>query len=200
MMTILFNVAMKWKLFPFGRNSDRTSHHSRGVKRKRRPTILSQQQFGILIANTREDHIRVLLILGMCLGLRLSELLALKWHDIDWEGFAIFVRRAIVLGREGAVKTEYSEAPAPLDPVLARVLQEWKGKTEFPKQVTGFLPRGSWPGSHPTFRQLSCARSALQPRERGCRNCSGESPPRSSGTAIGSGSELPMLQWRSSKT
>jgi integrase len=38
---------------------------------------------------------------------------------------------AIVAGRVDDVKTEYSEAPLPLDPALAEVIFEWRRKTEF---------------------------------------------------------------------
>jgi len=153
-MTILFNAAMKWKLIPLGRNPMELVIIRGGVKRKRRPAILSQQQFGMLIANIAEDYVRLLVILGMCLGLRLSELLALKWHDVDWEESAIFVRRAIVLGREGEVKTEYSEAPAPLDPVLAEVLQGWKEKAEFAKPEDWIFASPFMVGTRPYFPTL----------------------------------------------
>jgi integrase len=41
------------------------------------------------------------------------------------------IRRAIVSGRVDDVRTEYSEAPLPLDPALAEVIFEWRRKTEF---------------------------------------------------------------------
>ncbi|MGZ4840100.1 MAG: tyrosine-type recombinase/integrase [Candidatus Angelobacter sp.] len=151
LMTILFNMAMKWKLIPLGRNPMELVTIRGGVKRRSRPSILTQQQFGLLVANIPEGYVRVLVILGMCLGLRFSELLALKWRDIDWEESAIFVRRAIVLGREGDVKTEYSEAPAPLDPVLAKVLQEWKRKTEFSRPSDWIFASPFMAGRAPYF-------------------------------------------------
>lgn len=67
----------------------------------------------------------------MCLGLRLSEVLGLQWADIDWEELQIFVRRAVVQGRLGDVKTEYSEAQVPLDRQLAKLLRRWMAKAEF---------------------------------------------------------------------
>jgi hypothetical protein len=55
-----------------------------------------------------------------CLGLRFPEVLGLKWMDIEWDVLTIYVSRAIVLGRVDETKTEYSEAPAPLDPSFIR--------------------------------------------------------------------------------
>lgn len=122
---------MKWKFIPLGRNPMELVTIRGGVRRKSRPAILSQQQFALLLENIREEYVRLVVIIDMCLGLRFSEVLALQWHDIDWEGSTIYVRRAIVQGRVGDVKTEYSEAPAPLDPMLAELLQVWRRKTAF---------------------------------------------------------------------
>jgi len=63
--------------------------------------------------------------------LRFSEVLGLQWGDIDWEGATVYVRRAVVQEHEVEVKTENSDAPAPLDPLLAELLQTWRRKTEF---------------------------------------------------------------------
>jgi integrase len=55
----------------------------------------------------------------------------LKWSDFDWQNLSVYIRRAIVSGRVDDVKTDYSEAPLPLDPALAEVIFEWRRKTEF---------------------------------------------------------------------
>jgi integrase len=57
-------------------------------------------------------------------------LAALKWSDFDWGKLSVYIRRAIVSGHVDDVKTEYSEAPLPLDPALAEVIFEWKRKTQ----------------------------------------------------------------------
>jgi integrase len=72
-----------------------------------------------------------MVILALCTGGRCSELVALKWSDFDWQNLSVHIRRAIVSGRVDDVKTEYSEAPLPLDPALAEVIFEWRRKTEF---------------------------------------------------------------------
>jgi integrase len=72
-----------------------------------------------------------MVILALCTGVRCSELVALKWSDFDWQNLSVHIRRAIVSGRLDDVKTEYSEAPLPLDPALAEVIFEWRRRTEF---------------------------------------------------------------------
>ena len=73
----------------------------------------------------------MMVILAMCLGLRSSELFALKWCDFDWVALTLHVRRSIVDGRMDEVKTLYSEAPVPLDPAVAELVFEWKRRTQF---------------------------------------------------------------------
>jgi integrase len=92
--------------------------------------VLTQQQFAKLVRCIEEGHVRVIVMVSMCLGLRFSEVLALQWPDIDWRGRLISISRGIVQGRIGPVKTEYSDAPAPLDPALAKILRDWKGKAD----------------------------------------------------------------------
>ncbi|HEY2496444.1 MAG TPA: site-specific integrase [Candidatus Angelobacter sp.] len=131
LMAILFDQAMKWKWLPIGRNPMALVKITGGTKRKSRPGVLTQAQFGNLLTNIGEQHVRVVVIVGMCLGLRLSEILALQWSDIDWEDMSLSVERGIVNGRLGPVKTEYSDAPAPVDPALLEILLGWKRTTEF---------------------------------------------------------------------
>jgi integrase len=72
-----------------------------------------------------------MVVLVLSTGLRCSELFALKWLDIDWEKLTLLVRRAIVDGVVGDVKTKYSQSGLPLDPVLAEILFTWKRASQF---------------------------------------------------------------------
>ena len=51
--------------------------------------------------------------------LLLSEILGLRWRDIDWEGLRLAVRQAYVYGKQGDVKTQASHRWRPLDRSLA---------------------------------------------------------------------------------
>lgn len=66
-------------------------------------------------------------------GLRRSELLALKWEDIDFDRLQINVRRSIYLNVVGNCKTEVSRKPVPMDPILATDLRTWKEASRYPK-------------------------------------------------------------------
>jgi integrase len=62
---------------------------------------------------------RTLVLFDGGTGLRMSELLALKWRDINFGAREITVTRSIVFQVVGPCKTEASQKPIPLDSYLA---------------------------------------------------------------------------------
>jgi integrase len=64
--------------------------------------------------------------LAMCLGLRVSEILGLRWEDVDLEGATLQVRRSVVNGYVEDTKTLASEDELPLHPDLVGVLRQWR--------------------------------------------------------------------------
>ncbi len=69
-----------------------------------------------------------MVLVAGCLGLRVSEILALRWADFDFEGLTAMVQRSIVHGHVGDVKTEYSRDRVPLDPALVEALKQHKDR------------------------------------------------------------------------
>jgi len=67
-----------------------------------------------------------MVIVAQCLGLRVTEILALQWQDIHFEQLTVVVSRGVVHGRVDEVKTEYSEDLLPLHPDFAGILLDWK--------------------------------------------------------------------------
>jgi integrase len=65
-------------------------------------------------------------LVAACLGLRASEVMGLKWCDLDWDNLTIFVIRSVAAGRIDETKTEASAKPLPLDPELATALLGWR--------------------------------------------------------------------------
>jgi integrase len=68
-----------------------------------------------------------MVMIAICLGLRPSELLALKWADFDFERNTVHVQRSVVHGRVDAVKTDASQDELPLDPAFVQSLLAWRG-------------------------------------------------------------------------
>jgi integrase len=77
--------------------------------------ILTPEEFQKLLPFIPEPY-RTMVLVGACLGLRVSEILGLQWGDILWERLEINIRRAVVLGTVDKVKTPKSKSVMPLDP------------------------------------------------------------------------------------
>ena len=123
LMHILFNAAMRWELIPYQHNPMSLVRVKDSSKRLREPKFLTAQEFCALLEHIPEPF-RTMCILAMCLGLRVSEVLGLRWTDIDWEGMRIAIRQAYVYGRQGDVKTSTSQKWMPLDRSLAEKLRQ----------------------------------------------------------------------------
>lgn len=74
---------------------------------------------------------RTLVLLDFGTGLRMSELFALKWRDINFLTNEISVTRSIVFQVVGPCKTEASQKPIPLDPYFAEALLTWRQHTRY---------------------------------------------------------------------
>jgi integrase len=120
----LFEYAMKWKLLSVQRNPTDLVEVKGGTRRRKRPRILTVEEFHKLLPLIPEPY-RTMVLAAQCLGLRVSEILALKWEDVDLKALTIMARRSVVHGRVDSVKTEYSEDMLPLDPNFATLLRNW---------------------------------------------------------------------------
>ncbi len=140
LMHLLFERAMLWGLIELQRNPIELVKVKGSSKRQRRPQTLAPEKYQELVAVLREPY-KTMAIVAMCTGLRVSEVLALRWEHIDFKASAMLVRQGVVHGRIGKVKTEASQDEVPLDSAFADVLLRWKGdRTEglvFPSHVTG---------------------------------------------------------------
>jgi len=140
LLHLLFEKAMLWALIEVQRNLIELVKVKGSGKRQKRPQILAPEKFQELVSTLREPY-KTMVIVAMCTGLRVSEVLALRWEHIDVEAGAMLVQQGVVNGRIGKVKTEASHDEVPLDPAFADVLLKLKGdRTEglvFPSHVTG---------------------------------------------------------------
>ncbi len=92
--------------------------------------IMTPQQAFEILLNTPEPR-RTLLLCDAATALRVSEILGLKWMDLDFDDLRIEVRRAYVWGRFKEPKSKASKAPVPMHPLLAGFLLAWREKTMY---------------------------------------------------------------------
>jgi integrase len=64
-------------------------------------------------------------------GLRISELLGLRWQDCDFDNGEIRLSRGIVRQQETAMKTEASRKPIPMEAGLADILTNWRAQCAY---------------------------------------------------------------------
>ena len=140
LLHLLLEKAMLWGLMEVQRNPMELVKLKGTSKRQKKPQILTPEKFQELVGLLKEPN-RTMVIVAMCTGMRVSEVLALRWEHIDFEAGVMLVQQGVVNGRIGRVKTEASNDYVPLDPGFAQILLAWKGaKTNglvFPSHVTG---------------------------------------------------------------
>ena len=122
-MSVLFNHAIRHEWLEQGKNPILLVRQS--AKRQRIPEWLEPEELSALLSQL-DRCFRVMVFLDAATGLRRSELLALKWGDIEFENLQIIVQRSIYGNVVGNCKTEASKKPVPMDPILAAELWAWK--------------------------------------------------------------------------
>jgi integrase len=148
-MHAVFNHAVRWEWH----DRNPISHVRQSAKRSKIPIVLSVEEIVALLRLLREPA-RTAVLLDVLTGLRVGELLALKWNDIDFQKSQISVTHSIVMQRIGDCKTEASRKPVPMDLRLASALYNWRMMSPYPRpedwilaspHSNGQLPY--WPGA-----------------------------------------------------
>jgi integrase len=107
---------------------------------KGKPLVLTIKQYQALTGQLSDLH-RTMVIAAMCSGMRASEVLTLRWSQVDFASGLLSPEQGAVNGR-GA---EVSDAPAeqiPMDSLLVEALSEWRSTSSgsgllFPSHITG---------------------------------------------------------------
>ena len=94
------------------------------AKRSRIPTILTPQQLKELL-DKLVDLPKTAVLPGASTGLRVGEILGLKWEDVDFENLELRVIRDVVKQRIEHCKTEASRKPVPIGGAVAEILWAW---------------------------------------------------------------------------
>jgi integrase len=98
------------------------------AKRERIPEVLDLAEIQLLLSKLGVRE-RTLALLDAGTGLRVSELLALRWRDVDFDNLELSVTRSIWHQVVGDCKTEASAKPVPLDSYMAEDLLRWRRKS-----------------------------------------------------------------------
>ena len=127
-MSAVFSHALRWEWA--SRNPITNVRQS--AKRRKIPVILTIEQIKCFLSQLKEPC-RTAVLLGVSSGLRVGELLGLKWGDVSFETLEVNVTRSVVKQKITRCKTEASRKPIPLDPELAEVLLNWRLQSPHPQ-------------------------------------------------------------------
>ena len=126
LMHAMFNHAVRWEWH----DRNPITHVRQSAKRQKVPVVLNIEQLRSLLENLREPG-KTAVLLDILTGLRVSELLGLKWSDVDFENLQLHVTRSISLS--GML------ARRPLAPMPALFTNPEIGPNSF------LSSRASWP-------------------------------------------------------
>jgi integrase len=158
----IFTTAVDWEYVP--------ANPARGVKLPQRPVrqplrFLTVGEVKRLLEALREPE-RTLVLTAVLTGMRIGELLALRWRNVDLERKVIRVREAVYEGHNSTPKTQGSIRDIPLGPALEQALRLHGARSRISDDSLLFPSRnGSYlrPGNlHKRYLHPACAKAELR--------------------------------------
>jgi len=117
-------------------------------QRLRDPEFLDGEEFRLLI-QTLSLRDRVMVLLAGSTGMRRSELIALRWKDVDFILRQVNITRSIYRNKTWICKTKASRRPVPLHPVVIEQLAEWRKASTYNGDENFLFPSVKDNGDHP---------------------------------------------------
>jgi len=132
MLSLLWDYAMWRGDVPTDRNPMELVNIKGASMRVRQPRSLTVEQFQLLLAQFEHDLcFRTVLLIAVSFGLRISEVLGLKWCDVDWLNKTVRIERGIVKQIVDDVKSSHSARTMVCADELLEILKQWKQTTQF---------------------------------------------------------------------
>ena len=157
---VLFESIIRWGGLELQRNPVSLIRIKGRPKPTRSHLILTIEQYDQLLARV-PPRVGMMIQLGMCLGLRASEILGLRWEDIDLANGTLTINRSVVGKHQDETKTLASQDELPLHEYLIDALKKWK---ESEPVIDGWL-FGS-PATNRPFHRDSLLKWYLKPAGR----------------------------------
>ena len=119
LISAVFTAAKQWNYFS-GDNPARGVRLPEKKAVREKPILTPDQIQGIL--GTLREPARMIFLVGILTGMRIGEILGLRWRDVDFSTGRIFIRQACYRGQLDSPKTESSRRTLPLPRQLAEAL------------------------------------------------------------------------------
>ena len=129
-MSVVFRHGIRHGFLPRDAQANPVKYVRQSGRSTKEHTILTQAQ-AMAILTYLEEPVRTMAWLDATTGLRVSELLALRWDDIDFEAGVIHIKRGIVYNVVGATKSGASKSRIPIAPTVLASLERWRRETPY---------------------------------------------------------------------
>lgn len=127
LMHLLLEKAMLWCALHMDRNPIETIRLKNTSERQKDIVTLTPEQFQALMDDKELPFmVKTIFLLDAALGLRISEILGLKWAEVDLDASTVRVKHSVVNGEVYDTKTKTSKRKLPLHPYLVAMLRQWK--------------------------------------------------------------------------
>ena len=146
-MCSLFSHACRWEI------TDRNPivHVRQKTQRAKQPAVLTNAEITALLGELGEPA-RTAVFVALATGLRVSELLALQWQDIDFLNHTLTPVRGIVDNHIGELKTAASAAAVPASKEVTDALARWRERTLYKAPDDWVLPSPKMGGKQPYWQ------------------------------------------------
>ena len=131
-MGTLFTFAQSEGLLPLGEQYNPV-HYVKGIESTSdyESVVLTPEQTLKVLQQLQQPEY-TMLVLVAATGMRMSELLGLRWSDISGERGEIRIRRTYVYGElETGAKTRLSKSVVAMHHVLGQLLKEWRAESVY---------------------------------------------------------------------
>jgi integrase len=129
-----------------------------GAQVKQKPTIIAGTDFAKLLGQLGEPH-RTMVSLIAATGLRIGELLALRWSALDLDAGTLAVRESVFEGTFQLPKTQRAQRTIPLGPRAVKALADHRKRAT--QREPGDLVFSNRKGQ--PFREAKLLQRVLQP-------------------------------------
>jgi integrase len=110
---------------------------------------LSPTECSAILEKIEEPMVRVLVVVVAVTGARASEVLGLRWADLDFKKGRIHIRRAWTHGKLGKPKSRLSRRPVPMVTGLAALMEAWRAETMYSSDTDFIFPSIKLGGRQP---------------------------------------------------
>jgi integrase len=131
-MGTLYSFAQSEGILPLGEQYNPV-HYVKGIESTSdyEAAVLTPEQTLKVLEQLRQPEYTMLMLVAAT-GMRMSEMLGLKWSDISGDRGEIRVRRTYVYGElETGAKTRLSKSTVAMHHVLGQLLKEWRSQSAY---------------------------------------------------------------------